>query len=181
MISREQRAARAKAVGAFSEARAAEYLLANGYTIHKTNWKPTNSHLEVDIIAEKRQTLIFIEVKARTSSFTDPADAVDAKKISKLIRAAEIYMESFEHDFDFRFDIITVTPKNLPKLYAEMMIGYDPDDDIGYRNEENVGSSLSAGFASRFAPKCTEPTLDNDEYALDHIIDAFMPPLKTLK
>lgn len=158
-----------------------EYLLANYYTIRKTNWKPTNSHLEVDIIAEKDQTIIFIEVKARTSSFTDPADAVDAKKISNLIRAAEIYMEGVDFDFDFRFDIITITPKNLSKLYADMMIDYDPDDETRYREEENAGSTLSAGFASRFAPKDAEPTLDCEEYTLDHMIDAFMPPLKTLK
>lgn len=88
---------------------AAEHLLVRGFTVRERNWRPKNSHLEVDIIAQLGDTIVFVEVKARTSADTDPADAVDGRKIRRLVRAADIYLAMQPHEFYWRFDIITVT------------------------------------------------------------------------
>lgn len=151
---RKELQAEARKFGQMAEEAAAGYLLAEGYTIRERNWRPRNSHLEVDIIAEKNLTLIFVEVKARTGTLTDPLDAVDDKKIRKLVRAARIYMASVAEPLDFRFDVITVIP-------------------AGNAETENEISD----FARRFGPKLPPPSLITDEYILDHLPDAFLPPL----
>lgn len=95
--------------GEFAEQLAAEHLLTQGYTIMERNWRPKNSHLEVDIIAQREDTIVFAEVKARGLDSDDPADAVDEKKQRRLARAAETYLASQPYDFFYRFDIITIT------------------------------------------------------------------------
>ncbi|MCM1290468.1 MAG: YraN family protein [Prevotella sp.] len=148
--------AKAKEFGHFAEQVASEYLLVNGYTVRERNWRPKMSHLEVDIIAQKGSTIVIVEVKARTSDFSDPADAVDDKKMRKLVRAASIYLSSCKENFDCRFDIITVRPRS---------------------SESEEVETYSSSFASKYAPKNMEPTLVTDTYILDHLPDAFLPPL----
>lgn len=95
--------------GKIAEQIATEHLIKQGYVVRERNWQPMHGHVEIDIISQKDNVLIFIEVKARQSEDYDPADAVDDKKIRKLVRAAESYLRSQEYDFEYRFDIITVT------------------------------------------------------------------------
>ena len=95
--------------GKIAEQIAAEHLIKQGYVVRERNWQPMHGHVEIDIISQKDNVLIFIEVKARQSEDYDPADAVDDKKIRKLVRAAESYLRSQEYDFEYRFDIIAVT------------------------------------------------------------------------
>lgn len=95
--------------GKIAEQIVAEHLIRQGYVVRERNWQPMHGHVEIDIISQKDNVLIFIEVKARQSEDYDPADAVDDKKIRKLVRAAESYLRSQEYDFEYRFDIITVT------------------------------------------------------------------------
>lgn len=99
-----------KKVGERGEQMAAELLIKAGYTIRERNWQPKNSHLEVDIIAQIDDVIVFVEVKSRTDfEFMDPARAVGTAKIKNLIKAAGRYMASLEHDYEYRFDIITVS------------------------------------------------------------------------
>ena len=64
---------------------------------------------EVDIIAWDRDTLVFIEVKARRSS-EPPEDSVGFKKQQRLIRAANAYISAHHlHETPYRFDILAVT------------------------------------------------------------------------
>lgn len=121
-------ASKSKEWGREAERIAAEWLMAEGYTVREMNWKPPHSHLEVDIIAERDATLIFVEVKARDADGQDPADAVDEKKMRHLARAADSYIRSQRLDYEYRFDIITL-----------------------------VGNA--------------------SHYELDHLPDAFLPPL----
>lgn len=105
MINREE----AYQWGKDAEQIATEYLERNGYVVRERNYRQGASHKEIDIIAQLGATMVFVEVKARTSDDTDPADAVDKKKINFLCRAADAYLRSQPHDFDFRFDIIAIT------------------------------------------------------------------------
>lgn len=109
--------------GAEAEQRAMEHLLTEGYTIRERNWRPRNSHLEVDIIAQTGRTLVFAEVKARGDADFDPADAVDGRKMRRLARAAAIYLaQQPEDDLEYRFDVITVRGCG-----AEAVLDHIPD------------------------------------------------------
>ncbi len=98
-----------------------EYFLKNGYIIREQNWRPRSGHVEVDIITQKDNFIIFVEVKARQDSNYDPVDAVTDKKIRKLVRAASSYLSAQEHEFEYRFDIVAVsgTPENFVLEHIE--------------------------------------------------------------
>lgn len=99
----------------------AEWMIAKGYTIRERNWRPTTSKSEIDIIAQKEDTLVFTEVKARSDKSIDPADAVTPDKIRKLVRGANSYLNMQDFDFYFRFDVATVsgTPDSYEIDYLE--------------------------------------------------------------
>lgn len=154
--------------GATAEQWAEDYLLTNGYIIRERNWRPKNSRLEVDIIAQTGEYIVFVEVKARRNPLTDPADAVDEKKIRNLTRAAAIYLKSIPEDFCYRFDIITITAVR------------SPSDENNRPNDTDLHiTSETPADAVKYTPKGITPTLITDEYILDHLPDAFLPPLAT--
>lgn len=92
--------------GKFSEDKAVEHLVAQGYAIRERNWRC--GKLEVDIIAQKGTTMVFVEVKGRSGKFDDPVDTVDSKKMRRICNAADVYLRMQEYDFFYRFDIIAV-------------------------------------------------------------------------
>lgn len=70
------------------------------------NWR--TGRLEVDIIARKGSTTVFVEVKLRTGDdYGNPEDFVDDEKQERLMEAAEEWMENNETE-GIRFDIIAV-------------------------------------------------------------------------
>ncbi len=86
---------------------ATEHLQANGYTILERNWR--FRHEEVDLIVEKGDELIFVEVKTRrTNAFGEPEVWVNRKKQNHLIQAAQGYVDQHNADKEVRFDIVTV-------------------------------------------------------------------------
>lgn len=116
--------------GKKAEQLAADYLLRKGYLIRERNWRPKMSKTEIDIISQIDNVIIFIEVKARQNTDFDPADAIDRRKIQALIRAGRAYLNLMQYDYEFRFDVVTISG--------------------------------------------TE-----DNYTIDHLEDAFLPPLTT--
>lgn len=94
--------------GQISEDRAAAYLMAHGYTIRDRNWRL--GHKEIDIIAQKNDTLAIIEVKARRNNrYGDAIEAVTDDKMYKIIQAADAYVRYHRIDLKIRFDIIGIT------------------------------------------------------------------------
>ncbi len=81
-------------IGRLGEELACRILWRNGFRILERNF---NGHRgEIDIIAEKKQCLHFIEVKTRTSfSLAPPEEAVDANKRKALRLTAREYLEQF--------------------------------------------------------------------------------------
>jgi len=64
---------------------------------------------EIDIIALDGKTLVFAEVKTRTSLlFGHPSEAVDRRKMHKIERAASHYISTHKADARARFDVISV-------------------------------------------------------------------------
>lgn len=104
-------------LGSFGEKQAVDLLLQKGYKILDTNWRYQKA--EVDIIANKDDILVAVEVKTRTSTdYGDPQDFVNSKKIRLLTKAVDEYIQRRELDVEVRFDIIAIT-SNTKKLEIE--------------------------------------------------------------
>lgn len=105
--------------GTIAENLATEYLITNGYSICERNKR--FGHYEIDIIAMKGTLVCFIEVKARNGKYSEAIDAVDNKKINRIIRSADDYMRNLNEDLGCRFDIITFngTPDNYQMEHIE--------------------------------------------------------------
>lgn len=86
-----------------------EYLISKGYTVRERNWRPKSSKSEIDLIAQKDNTLIFVEVKARTDKDVDPAEAMTSEKIKNVVRGANSYLQAQDFDFFYRFDVAAVS------------------------------------------------------------------------
>lgn len=93
--------------GKTGEQLAAEYLIAAGYTVRETNWK--SGKLELDIVAQKDNRLVVVEVKTRSHTMYEyPEEAVTGQKISRIVAATEAYIRLYDIPFETRFDIISV-------------------------------------------------------------------------
>ncbi len=86
-----------------------EYLITKGYTIRERNWRPKSSRSEIDLIAQKEDTIIFIEVKARSDKDIDPTSAMTSDKIKNIVRGANTYLESLDLTYFYRFDVASVS------------------------------------------------------------------------
>ena len=79
-------------VGTLGESIAADYLTRRGYAIRERNFRTREG--EIDIIAEKDGTLVFIEVRTRRSRACGTAEeSVTRRKKERLVALAEAYME----------------------------------------------------------------------------------------
>lgn len=99
--------------GQLGEDYAARYLLRHGYDIEERNF--ISGKNEIDIIAKKKNTYVFCEVKTRVQDFGKdapfgrPASAVDADKQRHLIAAATTFERRHEREGClYRFDVIEV-------------------------------------------------------------------------
>ncbi|BCS98796.1 UPF0102 protein [Desulfoluna limicola] len=94
--------------GRRSEKRAARYLKRRGYRILAMN--EVTPLGEIDIVAEDKGTLVFVEVKARSSMlFGRPEDAVTKAKQATLTRAALCWLKSRDAlSRPARFDVVAI-------------------------------------------------------------------------
>ncbi len=86
---------------------AEKFLINDGYTVLEKNWRA--GHKEIDLIVQKGNTIVFVEVKGSISKqYGHPSERVDKHKRANLINAAEQFIVAGDiKDCDFRFDIIT--------------------------------------------------------------------------
>ena len=95
-------------LGKKGEEVAVKYLKLNHYDIKEKNWRFRKN--EIDIIAQKDNVIVVVEVKTRTSEyFENPKEAVTRKKQKFIILAADAYIQENEIDLETRFDIVAVT------------------------------------------------------------------------
>jgi putative endonuclease len=99
-----------QAHGRRGEDLAHRYLRSQGLTVVARNFRRRSGSGELDIVAWDRQTLVFVEVKARASAeFGSPGRAVDADKERDLRRAAGEYMRrSGTPAEQARFDLVNI-------------------------------------------------------------------------
>jgi putative endonuclease len=97
-----------KEVGARGESFAVQKLEERGYHIRDRNWRTLEG--ELDIVAEEGDTIVFIEVKARTSRrFGWPEEALTKKKRQRLIKAALAYLDAYQIvETNWRFDFFAI-------------------------------------------------------------------------
>ncbi len=103
---------KSRETGSIGEQLAVDYLLNKSFEILERNWR--FSHAEIDIIAKKDGCLIFIEVKTRENiEFGKPEEFLTTTQEKRIKDAASEYMKTIDHDWEIRFDIISIIlPKN---------------------------------------------------------------------
>ncbi|NBS19199.1 MAG: endonuclease [Flavobacteriia bacterium] len=93
-------------LGKKAENLAADYLQQLGYTLLAKNYRYLKA--EVDLIVRKQNTLVGVEVKARSAGFkVAPHEAVSYKKINLLVEALDHFVQSRDLVVEVRFDLIT--------------------------------------------------------------------------
>jgi len=96
-----------KQLGKKGERKARWYLRLHGWKILEKNFKSPFG--EIDIIARKRDTVAFIEVKTRlTDIFGAPSQAVTRQRQQRYIMGAKYYFANREINCTVRFDIIEI-------------------------------------------------------------------------
>ena len=96
------------ATGKWGEHVAESFLKARSLTIIGRNVR--TKYGEIDLIAQKDQTLIFFEVKTRSNlSFGKPEEAITEKKLGHMLQSAEAYIqENALEQLDWRIDVIAI-------------------------------------------------------------------------
>ena len=99
-----------RSLGAEGETQAARYLMGKRYRIAARNVRAGG--VEIDLVAQKAGTLVFVEVKTRRSTaFGVPQSAVDAAKRARLVRGAAAWLrENRFRPRQIRFDVVTCRP-----------------------------------------------------------------------
>ena len=94
--------------GKKGESVAVRYLKKQGYRIVEQNYRSKAG--EIDIIAREKQSLVFVEVKTRSSrSFGSPKWAITPKKQKVISMAALYYLKmTNQKDVDARFDVVSI-------------------------------------------------------------------------
>lgn len=95
-------------IGMRGEKQAIEFLISNQYIILETNFH--SPYGEIDIIAEDSGTLVFIEVKTRSSHLDSALNSISVSKRKKISKTASYYLsKNQELDEMFtRFDVIVI-------------------------------------------------------------------------
>jgi len=123
-----------KEAGRVGESIAAQFLQRKGFTILDRNYrKPWG---EIDIIAEKKGIVRFVEVKtlsrenmpdiSREMSDYRPEEQVHPAKLRKIARTAEMYMNGREDQREFQIDVVgvflnMVTRQARCRLYEQVL------------------------------------------------------------
>ena len=93
--------------GALGEQAAIDYLRQHGFMIVERNYRVDRS--EVDIIASRGGELHFVEVKSRKAgSMTTPEEAVNARKLRAMRRAASAYMAMHRSPLEPCFSLVAI-------------------------------------------------------------------------
>lgn len=95
------------ALGRAGEELACDFLKEQGFFIAARNYRSERG--EIDIIAESREELLFVEVKLRNSEIGYmPREAVTFNKQQRIIHAAQNFIFRSKNQLPFRFDIIEI-------------------------------------------------------------------------
>ncbi|MEI7592880.1 MAG: YraN family protein [Actinomycetes bacterium] len=105
-----------QSLGAWGETMAATWYEAHGYEVVARNWRCRDG--EIDLIVRNGETIVFCEVKTRTSAaFGSPAEAVTRTKQVRLRRLASRWLEqSTVPRRSVRFDVASILAGELTMI-----------------------------------------------------------------
>ena len=96
-----------KLLGRFGEEQAAQYLKKKKYKILGMNYSCRFG--EIDVIAEDKKFLVFVEVKLRkNAAFAQAREFVTSAKQQRVINAAQLWLSQNPTEKQPRFDVIEV-------------------------------------------------------------------------
>lgn len=100
-------------IGSIGESAACAALKKAGLHVLTRNYRRSTG--EIDVIAQDRNTIVFVEVKQRsTVRYGQPAEAVNRTKMQRIARTALLYLaENGLDDAPMRFDIMEVLPDEI--------------------------------------------------------------------
>jgi putative endonuclease len=113
--------------GRRAEDLAHRYLRNAGFTVMARNYRPNEGEAEADIIARDGETVVFVEVKSRSSAeFGAPDRAIGNEKQKHIIRAARSYATRAGIAWSqVRFDTISIVFTNPPSLVHQQDAFFD--------------------------------------------------------
>ncbi|HAZ73130.1 MAG TPA: YraN family protein [Candidatus Pacebacteria bacterium] len=96
--------------GIKAEEIATTFLINKGCLLLEKNIRLGNFEIDLVVLDQKFDEIVFVEVKYRKEEeYGDPSQAVDQKKINKMISVAKSYLRKKQFKKDYRFDIISVS------------------------------------------------------------------------
>ena len=112
--------ATSKLAGAWGEAIAAEYLRKKHYKIIANGLHSRFG--EIDLVAQNRKYLVFVEVKLRKNAkFAQAREYVDTRKQDKLRITASVYLSQNPTGLQPRFDVIEIyAPEGTATVHPEI-------------------------------------------------------------
>ncbi len=117
-------------VGKLGEKTAQKFLKKRGYRIRETGFRCR--HGEIDIIAQQKDWLVFVEVRAKSSlDFGTPEESLTQSKKRRLIATALTY---------------TNTHRDLPSLWRIDVIAIEFDDKGRIRRIEHIENAIEQDY-----------------------------------
>ncbi len=99
-------------IGRGAEDRVAQYLKKKGWKVLDQNWR--NRWCEIDVIASEGNRVIFVEVKYRARQYQgDGFEAVTGKKLERMARAAEAWVQSNHWEGEYELVVASVTADTI--------------------------------------------------------------------
>ena len=112
--------------GKESEELAEKYLLERNYTVHFRNKR--FGRFEVDLVCEKKDLIVFIEVKSLSSNrCKNPYDSVNASKQKRIIKVAYFVIRNHFPNRECRFDIISIVVKRGKHQIEHIINAFTPE------------------------------------------------------
>lgn len=104
-----------KSLGYLGERAAEKFLKRKGYKIVARSLRVRGG--ELDLVAIDRRTIVFVEVKTRSSlNAGTPAEAIDARKEARMTRAAMLFLKRHSLEgYSCRFDAVAITWQDKSK------------------------------------------------------------------
>ena len=107
-----------KETGNSGENRCCEFLKKNGYEIIQRNYRESSG--EIDVIAIKNETIVFVEVKTLPNATLDMLQKVlNTEKQKRIVKTAKRFLinhREYSNSY-LRFDVIIIDMPGLPPVY----------------------------------------------------------------
>lgn len=106
-----------KTIGKYGEEIAKNFLIKKGFKILETNFRYSKT-AEIDIIAQCKDILHFIEVKTRSSKdFGSPMEAIGGKKLASIFKCGMFYLKNCKKKYRrMQIDAVGIVLNNPPEI-----------------------------------------------------------------